>query len=166
MVSCAGHMNWSSRLALSMPVSGRSPRRGLRWHLISDAPVFLRFSDRLRSRAIRSAYQSSSSPVVIHFDRLEPAPASRRKRMAGSAATTCFADRSGKLPTRFHLPLLTKYHDALARSRVKRRYRPRFSTSRRSRSVPVAWRLISASVMRTAAVMPAPSLWLSAFQVS
>ncbi|MNF97957.1 hypothetical protein D3C85_1626750 [compost metagenome] len=114
-LSCSGHINWLSRVALSISVSGNSPSRGTRWHLMADAAVFLRLSERLRSRAMRWAYHSNNSPVVLHVETVDPTSAATRKRTAGSAAITCLVLKSGKLPILFQERLLSRYQEPRAR---------------------------------------------------
>ncbi|MNV62921.1 hypothetical protein D3C71_1554900 [compost metagenome] len=147
-------MSWLSRVALSRAVNGSSPRRGIRWHLIIEAPVFLRLLDRLRSRAIRSANHPISSPVVTHLDRVEPSSAATRRRTVGSAATTCLVLRSGKPPMRCQARLLSKYQDPRARFFAKRKCNAGWLASRRSRTCSfLALRSISASDSLTVRVL-------------
>ncbi|MNP74603.1 hypothetical protein D3C76_1715080 [compost metagenome] len=88
---------------------------------MAEAPVFLRFSDRLRSRAIRSAYQANNSPVVSQVESVEPSLAATRRRTAGNAATTCLVLRSGNPPIRCQVRLLSKYQEPRARFFAKRK---------------------------------------------
>ncbi|MNP28436.1 hypothetical protein D3C76_1213990 [compost metagenome] len=88
---------------------------------MADFAPALRLADRLRSRSMRSRYQSSSSPVRLQVLVSEEASASaaRRPRMAGSAVSMALVVRLGKSPALPHLPLTTTCQAPRVRSTVE-----------------------------------------------